>query len=95
MHPFAVILGIVFGSLVAIAFGLGVVAFVFWLLQDDYQRLTSEMPLLLQSTGIFTVLAALAGGGLFGTLQKRPWRYAVLGGLWLGLGLVAWSYWPA
>ena len=94
MKPFAVILGILMGSLSAIAFGLGVVAFIFWLLEDDYPRLAGEMPLLLRSTAIFLALACLAAGSFVGVLKIRAWRFPLLGLLWAGLLATGWYYWP-
>ena len=94
MKPLAVVIGILMGSLSAIAFGLGVVAFIFWLLQDDYARFAGEMPMLLRSTGIFTVLAAFAAGAFVGVLKLRPWRFPLLGLLWAGLLATGWYYWP-
>mgnify|MGYP001822148639 CR=1 FL=1 len=94
MRPAAVILGVIMGSVVAIAFGLGVVAFIFWLLEDDYPRFATEMPMLLRSTAIFAVLASLASGAFLGVLKLRPWRFPLLGLLWAGLLATGWYYWP-
>ncbi len=94
MKPFTIILGILLGSLAAIAFGLGVVALVFALIQDDSGRLASETPSLLESTGIFTLLAVICAAAFFGTLRRRSWRFAVLAILWLGLLLTGRHYWP-
>jgi hypothetical protein len=94
MKPFTVILGILMGSIAAIAFGLGVVAFIFWLLEDDYAQLAGEMPMLLRSTAIFGSLAALAAAAFLGVLTVRPWRFPVLGLLWAGLLAAGWYYWP-
>jgi len=95
MHPFTVILGIILGSLVSIAFGLAVVAFIFWLLQADYPRFADEMPLLLRSAGLFIGLSVVAGAGFFAVLQGRRWRYPVLALLWIGLFGAGWYYWPS
>jgi hypothetical protein len=94
MFPFTVILGILLGSLVAIAFGLAVVAFVFWLLQEQYPRVSDEMPMLLRSAGIFTLLASAAALSFVGALRRKTWRYAALTALWLGLAATGWYYWP-
>ena len=94
MRPFAVIIGILMGSLVAIAFSLGVVAFIFWLLEGDHARLADEMPMLLRSSGIFASLAAFAVAAFVGVLRARPWRFPVLGLLWAGLLATGWYYWP-
>ena len=94
MRPFNVILGILLGSLVAIVFGLAVVLFLFWFLQDEHPRFATELPELGRSTIIFAGLAVLAGAGLLGSLRRRPWRYLVLGSLWAGLLFTGWYYWP-
>ena len=94
MRPFVVILGIILGTLVAIAFGLVTVLFIFWLLQDENPRFSAELVPLVQSSVIFTVLAATAAVGFLATLRGEPWRYAVLALLWVGLGLTGWLYWP-
>ena len=94
MFPFTVILGILMGSLAAIAFGLAVVAFIFWLLQDQYPRVAEEMPLLLRSAGIFTLLAGAAALSFLGSLRRKTWRYGALLSLWLGLAATGWYYWP-
>ena len=94
MRPFTVILGILLGSLVAIAFGLAVVSLVFWLLQSDYERFASEMPALLRNTGIFTLLAAVAAAGFIGTIYRHPWRHSVLAVFWAALAATGWYYWP-
>jgi uncharacterized membrane protein YjjB (DUF3815 family) len=94
MHPFTIILGILLGSLVAIAFGLAVVGFIFWLIQGESPRVAQEMPMLLRSASIFTALAAAAAWGFLGTLRRRRWRYPVLAVLWAGLVAAGWYYWP-
>ena len=94
MQPFVVVLGILLGSLVSISFGLAVVLLIFWILQGDHPRFSSELPMLAQSVIIFTVLAALAAGGFVGTLRRKPWRHMVLGVFWVGLLATGWFYWP-
>jgi len=94
MFPFTIILGILMGSLAAIGFGLAVVAFIFWLLQDQSPRVADEMPLLLRSAGIFTLLASAAALSFLGTLRRKTWRYGALMALWLGLVATGWYYWP-
>lgn len=95
MNPFTVLLGITLGSLVSIAFSLGGVLFVFWILQDESPRFRTEMPELLRGTAIFSGLAGIAALGFIGTLKKKPWRYVCLMFLWIGLLGTGWYYWPA
>lgn len=94
MLPFTIILGILLGSLVAIAFGLAVVGLIFWFIQDDSPRVAQETPMLLRSAAIFAGLAAAAAWGFWGTLRRRRWRYPVLAVLWAGLLATGWYYWP-
>ena len=94
MRPFTVIMGILLGSLVSIAFSLAVVLLVFWLLQGENDRFASEMPALLQATGIFAVLAACSVAAFAGTVYRSPWRHPVLAVFWAALCAVGWYYWP-
>ena len=94
MNPFTVVLGIVLGSLFSIAVSLAGVLLVFWILRDESPRFGTEMPELVRSTVIFTVLALIAAGGFIGTLYRKNWRYPCLGLLWLGLIATVWYYWP-
>ena len=95
MRPFTVILGILLGSLVAMAFGLTVVALVFWLPQGEYEQFAAEMPALLTSTAMFTGLAAVCGVAFYATVTRRRWRHAVLSLFWLALFATGWYYWPS
>jgi uncharacterized transporter YbjL len=94
LQPFTVILGIVLGSLVSIAFSLSVVLLVFWILYDDHPRFSAEMPEVVRGTLIFTYLAIVAGLSFFGTLTHRTWRFAALALLWVSLLAAGYYYWP-
>jgi hypothetical protein len=94
VQPFTVILGIVLGSLVSIAFSLSVVMLVFWILLDDHPRFSAEMPEVVRGTLIFSFLAIVAGVSFFGTLMGRTWRFAGLGMLWISLFAAGYYYWP-
>ncbi len=94
MQPFTVILGIVLGSLVSIAFSLNVVLFIFWVLYDDHPRFSAEMPEVVRGTLIFSYLAVVAGVSFFGTVTRQRWRYAGLGLLWASLLATGFYYWP-
>ena len=95
MQPFTVILGIVLGSLVSIAFSLSIVILVFWILYDENPRYAAEMPELVRGTLIFSALAATAAVDFMGTLRRRLWRYPGLALLWLALLATAYYYWPS
>jgi hypothetical protein len=93
-RPFTVLLGIILGSLFAIAFCTGIVGLVFWLVQDESPRLNAELPKLIEITGIFVVLTLLAAGSFVGSVKRAGWRYWLLAGLWVGLLLTGSYYWP-
>jgi len=94
MRPFTVILGILLGSLVSIVFSLSVVVFLFWWLEDESPLIVAELPDPMAAAVIFMLLASLAGGGFYGVLRRRGWRYPVLALLWGCLAGAAWYYWP-
>lgn len=94
MRPFTILLGILLGSLVSIAFSLGVVLLVFWILQDEHPRFGAEMPELARAAALFSTGTVLAAAAFVGTLRRRIWRYPLLTMLWVMLGLTAWYYWP-
>ena len=95
MNPFTVLLGITLGSLVSIAFSLGGVLLIFWILRDESPRFDAEMPELLRGTAIFFCLAAMAAIGFIVTLKKKRWRHVCLMFLWCGLIGAGWYYWPS
>lgn len=94
MQPMTVLLGIVFGTLFAIAFGLAVVLLIFWLLQGDHPRVGAEVPELLRAVGMFTVLAVVSGVSFLGSLRRTKWRWLALLVLVAGIWLVGAYYWP-
>jgi hypothetical protein len=94
MQPSTVLLGIVFGTLFAIAFGLAVVLLIFWLLQGEHPRVGAEVPELLRAVAMFTVLALVSGASFLGSLQRKKWRWLALLALLAGIWLVGAYYWP-
>ena len=94
MQPFTVVLGILLGSVFAIAFSLGTVLLIFFLRQGGEPRLANELPELVWSTAIFFVLSAVAAMAFVGSLRSAPWRRwpAVL--LIGGIVALGWHYWP-
>jgi hypothetical protein len=93
-RPFTVLLGIIMGTVFAVAFGLGVVCLLFWILQDEAPRLAAESGPLLISTGIFTALTCFAGLSFYGSLWQFAWRHVPMAMLWIGLLLTGRYYWP-
>ena len=95
MRPVAALNAIVFGSATAIAFGLGGVLVVFLVLKGRHPEMVAELPTLVRSGALFTVLAAVSGASLFATLKELPWRWFAQAGMWLVIAGIAALYWPA
>jgi len=93
--PFTVLLGIISGTVIAIAFGLCVVCLVFWILRNEEPRLMAEVGSLALSTGIFLVLSIVAGLSFFASLKQLAWRHIPMAALWLCLLFAGQYYWPA
>lgn len=95
MRPFTAILGIITGSLVSLAFGMGVVFFVFWMLRHEHPQFETELPEVGRAFMMFLVLAAVGLAAFTGTARERRWRHWPLALMWLGLILVGLYYWPS
>lgn len=93
-RPFTVLLGIILGSLFAIAFCTCIVGFVFWFIGDEEPRLAAEVGKLVEITAIFVVLTVFAAFSFLGSLRRARWRHAAMAALWLGLLLTGNYYWP-
>jgi hypothetical protein len=94
MTPFTAILGVITGSLVSLAFGLGVTLVVFFVLRDENPRFSSELPELVRAVVMFGLLAGISWAGFVQTLRRSRWRHATLGVLWIGMFLAGRYYWP-
>lgn len=94
MRPLTVLIGIIMGSSVAIALGLGMVLIVFLILLGERPQLRAELRPLLVAVALFLVLSALSAASFLGSLRQRPWRHLAMTGLWCGLLVVGWFYWP-
>lgn len=94
MRPLAVLIGIVMGSAVAIAVGLGMVLIVFLILVGEHAELEAEFNPLLRAVGLFALLAAVAAASFFGELRATRWRRLARAALLGSLMLVTWVYWP-
>lgn len=94
MQPLTVITGILLGTTAAIAAGLAVVLFLFFIMVDDYPRLAAEFGPLQVSTAIFLVMTAICAASFLGLVRQARWRWVAQAGMWLGLALTVLYYWP-
>lgn len=95
MRPVTVFLGITMGTVSAVAIGLLLVCFLFWLLKGDYPRLNAEIPTLAIATAMFSCLSVLSSLSFYGSLKSRSWRHITMILLWVGVLLVGSYFWPA
>ncbi len=94
MRPLTVLIGIIMGSSVAIALGLGMVLIVFLILVGERPQLRAEFRPLLLAVALFSVLSALSAASFVGSVRQRPWRRLAMAGLWSVLLMIGWFYWP-
>jgi hypothetical protein len=94
MRPSVVILGFVLGSAAAISFSLAGVVIVFAVLRSDYPTLETELPALLESSGIFGALTVAAGFAFYAQLRNAAWRRPAVLVLLIDLAATTWFYWP-
>lgn len=94
MRPLTVLLGIIMGSSVAIALGLGMVLIVFLILVGERPQLRAEFRPLMLGIVLFTVLSVLSVASFVGSVRQRSWRRMAMAGLWSVLLLIGWIYWP-
>lgn len=94
MRPIHVLNAIVFGSAVAITFGLVGVLIIFLVLQREQPQMSAELPALMRASGLFSMLALVAGASLYAMFKELSWRWAAQGMMWLMVAGIALSYWP-
>ena len=93
MRPLAVLNAIVFGSAAALTFALMGVVVVFTILQRRHPELAAEFGMLLRSTALVALLAAISGVSLFAMLKGLRWRWIAQGALWFTLAALGTFYW--
>jgi hypothetical protein len=93
MRPIAVLTAIIFGSAAALTFALAGVVIVFIVLQGRHPELAAEFGMLLRSSALFALLAAISGLSLFAMLKGLRWRWIAQGALWFTLTAIATLYW--
>jgi hypothetical protein len=85
----------VFGSAVAIAFGLNGVLVVFLLIRDESGQLTVEIQRLPFYCAVFIALSAVSGLATYSLLKSLPWWRWAQWAMWASVTATAalvWSY---
>ncbi len=94
MQPLTIILGIVFGSVVSVAFSLAIVLLVFGLRNAEDSRYLLEIPELWRAVAMFSLTAVAAGLAFLGSLRVAPWRWWSMAALSVALTGIGFYYWP-
>lgn len=94
MRPLAVLNAIIFGSAAAITFGLLGVVVIFLVLKGSNPAMSDEFPVLLRSSAVFLVLAAVSGASLLSLLKTLKWRWLAQVAMWVTVAGIAALYWP-
>ena len=95
MKPLGFLTGIVLGSATSVALVLGMVVVIFALTGNQQAAVGREVPGLLVSVALFTVLAAAAATAFVGLQRERPWRWLAQVAMWLAMASIGWYYLPA
>jgi hypothetical protein len=82
------------GSSASITFGLATVLIVFCVLIGKHPELSNELPRLVISLAVFTILTAASAGSFLGQVRNRPWRPWAHAGTALCIAGLILYYWP-
>lgn len=94
MTPLAVLNAIVFGSSVAISFGLIGVWIIFLVLSASSDQVQFEMQRLpLYCLGLLS-MAGISGAALYSLLKQLKWRWQAQGLMWVALLVLGYLAWP-
>jgi len=90
MGPLAMLSAVVFGSAVAISFGLVAIAGIFWILRTESAQVSFELGRVPSLCLLFLSLAAVSGPTLYGTLKRLKWQWYAQAAMWTHVVLMAW-----
>ena len=95
MRPLGFLTGIVLGSATSIALVLAMVIVIYAFTGTQQAVIGREVPGLLVSAGLFTVLSVAAATAFVGLQRDRPWRWLAQVAMWLAVASIGWYYLPA
>lgn len=93
MSPLAVVTAILFGSAVAIAFGLNAVWVILFALRAESSEIGAELTNLSVFCVAFLILSALSGAAMYSLLKSLTWRWRAQWSMWTAMvlcGLLVW-----
>lgn len=95
MGPLAVLTAIVFGSAVAIAFGLSAVLVIFLIIRGESEQLGVEIHRLPVYCLLFIALSGVAGAATYSLMKSLSWRWQAQWAMWVAVaatGGLVWLY---
>lgn len=95
MGPLTALTAIVFGSAVAIAFGLNAVLVIFLFIRGESEQLGVEIQRLPLYCMVFLTLSAISGLAIYSLLKALPWRWRAQWAMWgavAGTAMLVWTY---
>lgn len=93
MGPLAALTAIVFGSAVAIAFGLNAVLVIFLFIRGESDQLAVEIQRLPLYCVVFLALSAISGLAIYSLLKSLPWRWRAQWAMWVSVASTATLVW--
>ena len=94
MKPLTVITGIFMASSGAIAVGLVVVVFIYWIVGGDAPQVRREIPTLWANAGIFAGFTLVSVAAFYSQLLEKRWRWAATAAQAIVFGGIVLYYWP-
>lgn len=93
MGPLGALTAIIFGSAVAIAFGLNAVLVVFLFIRGESDQLAVEIQRLPVFCVVFLALSAISGLAIYSLLKALPWRWRAQWAMWVSVAATAALVW--
>lgn len=93
MGPLAALTAIIFGSAVAIAFGLTGVLVIFLAISGESEQLGVEIKLLPYYCALFLALSGMSGAAMYSLMKSLPWRWRAQWAMWGSVTLTAALVW--
>jgi hypothetical protein len=93
MGPLAVLTAIIFGSAVAIAFGLNGVLVIMWVLRGESEQMAVEIQHLWIYCLLFIALSGVAGTAMYSLMKRLPWYVRAQWAMWTSVALTGLLVW--
>ncbi len=93
MGPLAALTAIVFGSAVAIAFGLNAVLVIFLFIRGESEQVGVEIQRLPLYCIVFLALSVISGLAIYSLLKTLPWRWRAQWAMWVSVASTAVLVW--